>query len=82
MQLTEPKGQNKKKFFFAEDDLVSFIPDTKLHTLIDNVYYNTSKKVLDIVVDGHKLLHHLQAMKNYLLLGQGDFIGTLMESMK
>lgn len=61
---------------------MSFIPDTKLHTLIDNVYFNTSKKVLDIVVDGHKLLLHLQAMKNYLLLGQGDFIGTLMENMK
>lgn len=61
---------------------MSFIPDTKLHTLIDNVYFNTSKKVLDIVVGGHKLLLHLQAMKNYLLLGQGDFIGTLMESMK
>lgn len=30
----------------------------------------------------HKLLEHLQAMRRYLLLGQGDFIGILMENLK
>lgn len=43
---------------------------------------NTSKKVLDIVMGPHKLLEHLQAMRKYLLLGQGDFIGLLMENLK
>lgn len=58
------------------------VPDTKLHIMIDNVYLNTSKKVLDIVMGTHKLLEHLQAMRKYLLLGQGDFIGLLMENLK
>lgn len=30
----------------------------------------------------HKLLEHLQAMRRYLLLGQGDFIDLLMEKLK
>lgn len=50
--------------------------------MINEVYLNTSKKVLDIVMGPHKLLEHLQAMRKYLLLGQGDFIGLLMENLK
>lgn len=50
--------------------------------LIEAVYLSTSKKVLDIVKGPHKLLEHLKAMRNYLLLGQGDFIGMLMENLK
>jgi gamma-tubulin complex component 3 len=64
------------------DDLFSPECDTKLHILIDNVYLNTSKKVLDIVKGPHRLMEHLQAMRKYLLLGQGDFIGLLMTNMK
>lgn len=30
----------------------------------------------------HKLLEHLQAMRRYLLLGQGDFISILIENLK
>lgn len=56
--------------------------DTKLHSTIDSIYLNTSKRVLDIGVGPHKLLEHLQAMRRYLLLGQGDFIGILMENLK
>lgn len=56
--------------------------DTKLHIMINEVYLNTSKKVLDIVMGPHKLLEHLQAMRKYLLLGQGDFVGLLMDKLK
>lgn len=56
--------------------------DTKLHLMIDTAYLNTSKKVLDMILGPHKLLEHLQAMRKYLLLGQGDFIGLLMETLK
>lgn len=68
--------------FISVDNIFADVPDTKLHIMINNVYLNTSKKVLDIVMGPHKLLEHLQAMRKYLLLGQGDFIGLLMENLK
>lgn len=72
----------RKLFYFIVDNIFSDVPDTKLHFMINDVYLNTSKKVLDIVMGPHKLLEHLQAMRKYLLLGQGDFIGLLMENLK
>lgn len=68
--------------FILGDNIFADVPDTKLHMMINDVYLNTSKKVLDIVIGPHKLLEHLQAMRKYLLLGQGDFIGLLMENLK
>lgn len=82
MLVAVKQSQIKIRFLFTGDNLFSPVPDTKLHMLIDAVYLNTSKKVLDIVMGPHKLLKHLQAMRNYLLLGQGDFIGILIENLK
>ncbi|XP_058058957.1 LOW QUALITY PROTEIN: gamma-tubulin complex component 3 [Anopheles bellator] len=56
--------------------------NTELHVLIDNVYLKTSKRVLDIVLGPHRLFDHLQAMRDYLLLGQGHFADMLMEYLK
>lgn len=67
---------------FIGDDIFAQVPDTKLHLLIDNIYLNTSKQVLDIMMGPQKLLMHLQAMRNYLLLGQGDFADILIASLK
>lgn len=68
--------------FYAVEDIFADVADTKLHLMINEVYLATSKKVLDIVMGPHKLLDHLQAMRKYLLLGQGDFVGLLMEKIK
>lgn len=69
-------------YFSTVEDIFADVADTKLHIMINEVYLNTSKKVLDIVMGPHKLLEHLQAMRKYLLLGQGDFVGLLMEKLK
>ncbi|XP_055531465.1 gamma-tubulin complex component 3 [Wyeomyia smithii] len=63
------------------DTLFSPVCTTKLHLLIDSVYLNTSKQVLDIVLGPHRLLDHLQALRNYILLGQGHFADLLMENL-
>ncbi|XP_055585981.1 gamma-tubulin complex component 3 [Uranotaenia lowii] len=63
------------------DLLYSPICTTKLHQLIDSLYLNTSRQVLDIVLGPHRLLDHLQAMRNYLLLGQGHFADIFMENL-
>ncbi|XP_023302267.2 gamma-tubulin complex component 3 [Lucilia cuprina] len=78
------KGRDELRHCIEEnaEHIFSSVADTKLHSTIDAIYLNTSKRVLDIVMGPHKLLEHLQAMRRYLLLGQGDFIGILMENLK
>ncbi|XP_017782941.1 PREDICTED: gamma-tubulin complex component 3 [Nicrophorus vespilloides] len=51
----------------------------ELHTALERVYRETSQRVLDLLKDNYRLLEHLQSMRRYLLLGQGDFIRHLME---
>lgn len=81
---TPIKGREELKTAFENnsDQIFSPTQDTKLHEMIDQVYLSTSKKVLDIALGQYKLLEHLQAMRKYLLLGQGDFINVLMENLK
>lgn len=78
------KGREELKVAFESnsEDLFGPVPDSKLHEMIDQVYLTTSKKVLDIALGQYRLLEHLQAMRKYLLLGQGDFINLLMENLK
>lgn len=64
------------------DCLFEPVDDTKLHQIINQAYLNTSKAVLDNILVHHKMIENLQALKNYLLLGQGDFIGLLMQNLK
>lgn len=49
---------------------------------IDSAYFDTSKYLLDVLNHNYLLLEHLQAMRRYLLLGQGDFIRHLMDLLK
>ncbi|XP_066517256.1 gamma-tubulin complex component 3 [Hoplias malabaricus] len=49
---------------------------------IDAAYFETSKYLLDVLNKTYQLLDHLQAMRRYLLLGQGDFIRHLMDLLK
>ncbi|XP_069020151.1 gamma-tubulin complex component 3 homolog isoform X1 [Embiotoca jacksoni] len=49
---------------------------------IDAAYFETSKYLLDVLNRNYLLLEHLQAMRRYLLLGQGDFIRHLMDLLK
>nr|XP_020019365.1 gamma-tubulin complex component 3 isoform X2 [Castor canadensis]XP_020019366.1 gamma-tubulin complex component 3 isoform X2 [Castor canadensis] len=49
---------------------------------IDAAYFETSKYLLDVLNKKYNLLDHMQAMRRYLLLGQGDFIRHLMDLLK
>ncbi|XP_019500377.1 PREDICTED: gamma-tubulin complex component 3 isoform X2 [Hipposideros armiger] len=49
---------------------------------IDAAYFETSKYLLDVFNKKYSLLDHMQAMRRYLLLGQGDFIRHLMDLLK
>ncbi|XP_071991684.1 gamma-tubulin complex component 3 isoform X1 [Engystomops pustulosus] len=56
--------------------------ENAFQTKIDAAYFETSKYLLDVLNKNYNLLEHFQAMRRYLLLGQGDFIRHLMDLLK
>lgn len=52
-----------------------------LGTWIDEAYKTTMKRLMDLMSTKFHLFDHLQALKQYILLGQGDFIALLMKSL-
>ncbi|XP_044730795.1 gamma-tubulin complex component 3 homolog [Chrysoperla carnea] len=70
------------KKLFDESNVESlYMGSSALHAAIETVYKDTSRKVLDILLNKYNFMHHLYAIKSYLLLGQGDFIRHLMEML-
>ncbi|KAK3602163.1 hypothetical protein CHS0354_029168 [Potamilus streckersoni] len=61
-----------------------FTQDTsnEFQDMIDQVYKETSRQLLDVLHSKYKFLDHLKAMRRYLLLGQGDFIRHLMDLLE
>ncbi|XP_034098853.1 gamma-tubulin complex component 3-like [Drosophila albomicans] len=78
------KGRKELKHIIDNQvsHIFAFVPDTTWHAAIETCYAQTSKHVLDIMVGPHKLLVHLQGMRRYLLLGQGDFATIFIENIK
>ena len=52
-----------------------------LETWIDEAYKTTMARLIYLMSEKFHLFEHLKALKNYILLGQGDFIALLMESL-
>ena len=52
-----------------------------LEASIDEAYKTTMARLIHLMDNKFKLFEHLDALKKYLLLGQGDFIALLMESL-
>ncbi|KNZ60240.1 hypothetical protein VP01_158g9 [Puccinia sorghi] len=54
---------------------------TGLQQTIDSTYSIATRRLFKIFFIKLKLLDHLKAVKDYLLLGRGDFISLLIESL-
>ncbi|KAI4598819.1 Microtubule-nucleating Tub4p (gamma-tubulin) complex component [Pestalotiopsis sp. 9143b] len=52
-----------------------------LESWIDDAYKTTMRRLLHLMTEKFHLFDHLRALKSYILLGQGDFIALLMESL-
>lgn len=52
-----------------------------LSTSIDEAYKTVMARLISLMETKFALFEHLAALKKYLLLGQGDFIALLMESL-
>lgn len=53
-----------------------------LQSMMDSAYLEISRCVLNVLKTQYKFLDHLQALRRYLLLGQGEFIRHLMELLE
>ncbi|PNS19072.1 hypothetical protein CAC42_1808 [Sphaceloma murrayae] len=60
---------------------LSFSDPTSLQASITAAYTQTTARVLELMSNKFHLFQHLSALKKYLLLGQGDFIAILLESL-
>lgn len=56
--------------------------DTQFQDMIDSIYVDTSNTLMEILMKKYKLMEHFNALRRYLLLGQGDFIRHLMDLME
>lgn len=54
---------------------------TGLESTIERAFTSASKRLLDIFLDEFRLLEHLRALKDYLMLARGDFVDLLMASL-
>jgi gamma-tubulin complex component 3 len=52
-----------------------------LERSIDAAYHIASRRLFEVLFDKFKLLDHFTALKNYLMLGHGDFADNLMEAI-
>ena len=54
---------------------------SSLESSIDEAYKTTMARLISLMDTRFHLFDHLTALKKYLLLGSGDFIAVLMESL-
>jgi gamma-tubulin complex component 3 len=52
-----------------------------LERSIDTAYEIASQRLLEVFFDKFMLMDHLRGLKQYLLLGHGDFVDALMGSL-
>lgn len=52
-----------------------------LELSIDTSYKQVSRHLLGTLFEKYQLMQHLGCLKRFLLLGQGDFVGYLLDSL-
>lgn len=51
----------------------------EFRVLLDSAFKEASGRALKVLMEDHSLMLHLEAVRSFLLLGQGDFIRHLMD---
>jgi hypothetical protein len=52
-----------------------------LQISIDNLYKEISAKLLDVLFQDYNLISHLDNLKRFVVLGQGDFVSYLIDAL-
>ena len=53
----------------------------ELQSLVERVATVTNARLLSLLTQEHELMGHLRALKKFMLLGQGDFVTCLMDTL-
>ncbi|XP_029648299.1 gamma-tubulin complex component 3 homolog [Octopus sinensis] len=79
-EQTPAKGQQAVQEINVKQAESMFTQNTNssFQQMIDEVYVETSRRLLDCMHKNYKFMDHLKALRRYLLFGQGDFITHLM----
>jgi hypothetical protein len=67
---------------FEVEGMLDQKKDLNFQEMIDTAYIDTSSFLIHILMKKYKLMDHFNALRKYLLLGQGDFIRHLMDLME
>ena len=66
---------------FAFYQALKYSDISGLEQSIDAAYRAASQRIYEIFFQRYKFMDHLLAIKSYLMLGYGDFVDQLMESL-
>ncbi|XP_039296345.1 gamma-tubulin complex component 3 [Nilaparvata lugens] len=62
------------------DDMLELLdPSSEIWNILEGAFLETSKMVLDVLVNKYKLFEHFRGLRLYMLLGQGDFYRYFLE---
>ncbi|KAJ3015243.1 UNVERIFIED_CONTAM: Gamma-tubulin complex component 3, partial [Siphonaria sp. JEL0065] len=73
--------QRSQELVSSSPGFLAYGDSTLLEKSINAAYTSISAHILDLLFGKYKLMTHLQALKKYLLLGQGDFVQNLMDKL-
>ncbi|XP_060663571.1 LOW QUALITY PROTEIN: gamma-tubulin complex component 2 homolog [Drosophila nasuta] len=70
-----------KRVTCQKNNDAQFDPTKNLHVkLIEDAYFFAARQLLDVLLNENDLMGHLESVKRYLLLLQGDFIAQFMDA--
>ncbi|BES95714.1 gamma-tubulin complex component [Nesidiocoris tenuis] len=73
-------GMREKLHKMKSSNIADFAdPRSSLCVMLASVSQETSKLVLDVLVNEFKLFQHFQGLRHYILLGRGDFASYFLE---
>jgi gamma-tubulin complex component 3 len=64
-----------------DDRTLEYADMASLERSISLAYSTASQRLFELFFDKFKLMDHLRALKDYLMLGKGDFCEILMEQL-
>ncbi|BGP17226.1 Microtubule-nucleating Tub4p (gamma-tubulin) complex component [Rhodosporidiobolus nylandii] len=65
----------------AEDRTLQYADMADLERSISLAYSKASERLFELFFDKFRLMEHLRTLKDYLMLGKGDFVEILMEQL-
>ncbi|XP_017055579.1 gamma-tubulin complex component 2 homolog isoform X2 [Drosophila ficusphila] len=70
-----------KRVMLTQQMHLEFDPTSERHeSVINDAYYFAARMLLDVLLTENDLMGHLQSVKRYLLLNQGDFTMQFMDA--